>query len=341
MITTATTLHDIKQDKILKEVWPYLIYNTTGDGAGNFVDDSLTLNDIQKKNPTWLADDMAYGLNTIIEMTEQLDGSGMSFLNSVYSDKEIADDSERACVKLMFFPSVKEKKINKTAILAAGGGYGAVCSMCEAFPVAARLRELGIDVFCLNYRVASNPPLFPKPFEDMAAAVRYLVKNKDYFGISMENYGVGGFSAGGHLASCWGTSELGYRKYNLPKPDLLLLAYPLINVWKTLSQLPKSIRDLMLTGYFGDDATESMCRKYNVDEHVDGEYPTAYIVQAENDTTVPVCNTKDMAKILKELNIKCQYELVQDGGHGFGLGTNTSAEGWVDRACEFWLSLDE
>lgn len=219
----------------------------------------------------------------------------------------------------MFFPAKERKEDAKTAILAAGGGYGGVCSMGEAFPVAAKMRELGIDVFCLNYRVAGKGTLFPKPMEDLAAAYAFLKKSEKELGICMKDYAVGGFSAGGHLAACWGTKELGYRKYGYEKPKALLLDYPLINIWRTMKAFPIPIKTMMLVRLFGMKFSEKKCKPYDVDLAVDEGYPATYMIQAENDTVVPIWNSREFAEKLESLGVPHEYELVAAGGHGYGL----------------------
>ena len=87
--------------------------------------------------------------------------------------------------------------------------------------------------------------------EDMAAAYAFLKENEKKFGICMKDYAVGGFSAGGHLAASWGTKELGYLKYGYAKPKALLLDYPLINIWRTMKDLPAPLKTMMLVGLFG------------------------------------------------------------------------------------------
>lgn len=67
MITVDTTVKEIKNDRVLKKIAHYLIYNTAEDGTEHLSDESRTLCDIQDKTPTWSAKDMAYGLNCIIE----------------------------------------------------------------------------------------------------------------------------------------------------------------------------------------------------------------------------------------------------------------------------------
>ena len=332
MITETTCIKELKTYPVIKEIWPYLIYNNAGDGAGNLKDENWTLSDINQKNPTWSAKDMAYGLNTILDIANEQ----KPFLYSVYDEKEVAEDPKKACVKLMFFPTKERKEEAKTAILAAGGGYGAVCSMCESFPVAAKMREMGINVFCLNYRVAGKGALLPKPMEDLAAAYAFLKKNEKELGICMKDYAVGGFSAGGHLTASWGTIELGYRKYGYEKPKALLLDYPLINIWRTMKDLSGPLKTMMLVGLFGVRFSEKKCKPYDVDLAVDKEYPATYMIQAEDDTTVPIWNCREFAEKLESLGVPCEYELVAGGGHGYGLGTDTPAEGWVERAVDFW-----
>lgn len=41
---------------------------------------------------------------------------------------------------------------------------------------------------------------------------------------------------------------------------------------------------------------------------------------------------------LNDLGIDTQFEVYPNLGHGFGLGTNTSAEGWINNAISFWES---
>lgn len=336
MITEKTTIAELQEQWLPRELFRYLVFNHAGDGAGNFAPKDKTLLDIQAKNPTWAAQDMAYGLNTLCENSKSYEH--LQF--SVYSEQEIAQSSDKADVKLIWFPAKKSgSKAARCVLLAAGGAYGAVCSLAEAYPVAAKLSDQGIEAFCLNYRVADGKPLFPRPMEDMGAAVAYLHSHAQALGIDMTHYAVGGFSAGGHLAACWGTESLGYRKYGLPKPELLILAYPLVNVWRTVTQMPTVVRDLMLQGYFGNRPCAEICHIYNVDENIDDKYPATFLIQAQDDTTVPTWNSRELAQHLQKLEVRVHAEYPATGGHGFGLGSTCAADGWVDQAISFWEQL--
>ena len=330
MFHTQSTIKEIRE-YFGENVFPYLLFDRSGNGAGNFKREGSTLLDIQRKNPTWNAADMVYGLNRLKTVCD----SGKTILYSIYDEEEIRKDREKEMVKLIHFPVEGGSRF---MLLAAGGGYGAVCSMVEAFPVAARLNEMGIQVFCLNYRVGIKP-LLPKPMEDLARAYRYISDHADKFGVNPKDYGVGGFSAGGHLAASWGTENLGFSRYGFPKPQILLLAYPLICVWETISLLSLPLRLLMLRSYLGKHYSKENCAPYDIDKNVGKDYPPVYMIQAEDDATVPLWNSKKMAEVLQKEGIPFQYEYPSSGGHGFGLGDNTQGAGWVERAVAFWEEL--
>ena len=244
MITPETTIKEIRsilQDNLFSQ----LIYDLSERGAGRFSDESRTLKDIQAADPAWNADDMVFGLNTLCR-----NAARGRVLYDVYRSDETAACPGKANVKLVHFPAetacnYEKDCVRRTLILASGGAYGAVCNLPEAFPAAAEAAALGIDCLCLTYRVGAVAQIFPKPMEDLADESRFLFSKEQNLDVSMKHYAVGGFSAG---TSCClrGIKELGYRKFNLPAPEAVLLAYPLLNVWKALEQLRNRIASLCL-----------------------------------------------------------------------------------------------
>jgi acetyl esterase/lipase len=42
---------------------------------------------------------------------------------------------------------------------------------------------------------------------------------------------------------------------------------------------------------------------------------------------------------LRHAGTVVEYHKYKNLGHGFGLGTGTSAEGWIDDAIRFWANL--
>lgn len=331
MITKKMTFGQMREMQALKDLVPYFVFSKGAVENENATSD-MCLEDVHAKQPTWSADDMLLGLQRVEALAE----SKEEFVYSVYGEEEIKADPEKEHVKLFHFPAQSKAFV----ILASGGAYGSVCSLSESFPVAAKLNELGVTVFCLNYRVGP-PNLMPKPMDDLAAAYRFIAEHADMLEVDPARYAVGGFSAGGHLAASWGTKELGYHKYGCPAPEILLLDYPMISMWKAVGRMPEPIRNMMFTGYFGEHYTEETCKPYNIDDNIDKDYPPVYLIQAENDSVVSIENSQKMAELLEQYQIPFRYEHPKTGGHGYGLGSDADAAGWVERALEFWKELNK
>lgn len=279
----------------------------------------LTLRKLQEQTPTWYCEDILYGL-------ERLEIIALRERQYVYP-------VNTGC-HLIYLPADK-KKYDFYAILMAGGGYGAVCTMVEALPVAAKLNELGIDCFCLNYHTATiesfENGLMPQPLEDVAEALRFIQAHELQFGVQADCYIACGFSAGGHLAAMWGTHHKGARHYGIPNPQFLLLNYPLISLMNINAEMGTVIRKGLLGKHFKDvDMIE-----YSVNYHVDNLYPRVYMCLAEDDMTVPMQDARDMEEALTEAKVPYHIERAPYGGHGYGLGSATHAKGWVERAIDF------
>lgn len=329
-ITPETKLSEINSAPVFSQAKGHFIGGSPAVFEGEAGE--MTLRQLNQKNPTWYYQDIIYGLQRL----QQVSQSCEQYIYPVYTDAEIVRAPELAPVQLFYLPTEKKKKL-PFVILLAGGAYGAVCTMVEALPVAAKLNELGADCFCLNYRTARQDTfeqgLMPKPLDDLAAAWRFIERHHKEYGIEPEDYIVGGFSAGGHTAAMWGTPHLGSRRYGIPVPQLLLLDYPLITM-DCMKDNP--VKDYMLTGMFGAERTRETERNYEVHLHVDVSYPNIYLVQSMDDDTVPLENSERMEKALKKSGVRYQIEILESGGHGFGLGSATPGKGWVERALEFY-----
>ncbi len=213
-------------------------------------------------------------------------------------------------------------------LVLAGGAYGDVCSIIEAFPVAVKLNEMGYNAYAGQYRVGKEA-LFPNPADDVAEMISIIMNEGPGMGVRTEDYAVCGFSAGGHLAALWGTESLGWTKYGLPKPGAVWLGYPVI----TMGEFTHTgTRDHIA----GKNASKERLDMLSAEKLVTPDYPKTYIWQCVRDSEVPFRNSELMAAALEECG--CEYELlpVDYDRHGIGLGTGTPAEGWIDRAVQFW-----
>ena len=135
--------------------------------------------------------------------------------------------------------------------------------------------------------------------EDVAAGVKFIVDNAEELNVEVDNYIIGGFSAGGMTANMWSKKDNGYGKYNLPKPGMSMMIY----------------------GYD--------------ENYLDEDFPKAFIRQCNNDQYFSHDAYYSYLDKLKTLNISYEAKMV-NCIHGFGLGTGTDAEGWIDEALAFY-----
>lgn len=66
------------------------------------------------------------------------------------------------------------------------------------------------------------------------------------------------------------------------------------------------------------------------------DFSPAFITVAANDGIANVNTVERRVENLKNAGVDVEYRRYQSAGHGFGLGTGTDAEGWVDLAVQFW-----
>ena len=71
-----------------------------------------------------------------------------------------------------------------------------------------------------------------------------------------------------------------------------------------------------------------------------GEYspsdPPTYACVGDQDGIASWRVMKARLDALSALGIDTEFHVYEGLGHGFGLGTGTSAEGWIDDAIAFW-----
>lgn len=322
--TVETTLNDLLN-----------VFDGTAliSGSGYGTEEKLcsSLNMLHEENPTWGIGDMLFGLERLYEIKNKT----ADYVFPVYSEPERRSAKDKADVTLFALPA-QHKTRKEFALLLAGGAYGAVCTLNESLPVASRLNKLGFDAFCLNYRTATPDSfitgLMPKPLDDVAFALRLIC---NLFPGIYNGYILGGFSAGGHLASIWGTKHLGARCYSISQPKMLMLAYPMLSILT----VQDPIRESFIKGLFGENGTMKDAKRYSAAYNLDEEYPPTYIVRAEDDPTVPVQDTQFLIRALENAGIGYRYENAPSGGHGFGLGSETPLSGWVERAIDFFGTI--
>ena len=136
--------------------------------------------------------------------------------------------------------------------------------------------------------------------EDLARAVSFIHQHKEELGVNAEDYSLWGGSAGARMAALVGAGgPAAYGGDNLPRPAAVITQY---------------------TGYSSVSAND----------------PPTYANVGTNDGIANVQTMQNRIDRLRVQGTDAEIEVFAGLSHGFGLGTGTIAEGWIDRAVSFW-----
>lgn len=204
-----------------------------------------------------------------------------------------------------------------------------VCSAGEGKPFAKYLNSKGISAVVVFYRV-KNKALYPNPQDDLAKAVAYVVSKAQEWNLDMEHYSVWGSSAGGHLVGSFGTKNMGYGKYQLPKPNALVLTYPVVTMTELTHEQTRS-------NLLGTKPTREQIAFASIEQNITEEYPDTFVWCGDADNTVDHRNSQMLASALEEKGVRHKLIEYPNVDHGVGLGAGLACEGWIEEAVKFWL----
>lgn len=315
---------DLCQMPILKTISPYLFTHMSEDMWSR----KLSAFGLEK-----------CGIPAALNAVCQAERAGTFQIFDVYSRAVTDRDPEKAQVKLLYMAG---KAGMPFALVCPGGGYNRQWTLVEGFPIAARLSQMGYHAFILLYR-AGKTGLLPEPLEDTAQALTLIESLAESCHFATAGYGMFGFSAGGNLAALWGTRAEGYDRYAAPRPAALMLAYPSATHEVLFDAMQASADEGFRTGtsqYLarasGSGFTRESLARFSPAEQLDPAYPPVYLVHCQDDPTVPVQSSRVFDEALTGMGIVHRCRFPAHGGHGFGLGIGTDAQGWLEQAVQFW-----
>jgi acetyl esterase/lipase len=183
------------------------------------------------------------------------------------------------------------------AVIAPGGGFSYVGSVHEGFPYAVAINKQGYNAFVLRYRAGAGGAVATR---DLAAAISFVFRNAKALGVGTQGYSLWGSSAGARMAAAIGSHGVArFAGDDLPKPSTVVMAY---------------------TGH----------SEYSANE------PATFVVVGEQDGIAPPSVMERRVAALRNAGTEVEFHRYSGLGHGFGAGTGTSAEGWIDQAIRFW-----
>ena len=136
--------------------------------------------------------------------------------------------------------------------------------------------------------------------EDLARAIAFIFEHAEELQVDTTDYSLWGGSAGARMAAwlgSYGTESFGEDAY--PRPAALFVNY---------------------TGL----------------SEVYGNEPPTYSAVGTSDGIASWRTMEQRINAIQANGTKAEIEIFNGLSHGFGLGTGTVAEGWIERAVEFW-----
>lgn len=241
----------------------------------------------------------------------------------------------------VFLPEEKDTtKTHPALIICPGGSYRYLGTKKEGYEVAKWFQGRGVAAFVLHYRIGFFGNHHPAMIQDLQRAIQLVREEAARFRIDTARVGVMGFSAGGHLAGTAAVysgrnflAPLGIRPQVSLRPSFVAMIYPVVTMREPY--VHKKSRRNLLTAHHADSLLQMM----SLEENIRPDLPPVFLMAAEDDRTVPVENSRMLARQLKEKNVPHEVHIFSRGNHGFGLypPTGSDAVGWID-SCWRWMN---
>ncbi len=213
-----------------------------------------------------------------------------------------------------------DDKKRPVVLIAPGGGYK-YTSERESEPVAKFYNKHGFHAVIVNYRETVND-LYPKTSEYLAEAMKIIKNDKRCECI------IGlGFSAGGH---CMLDLTLHHDNYGI-KPDLLMLAYPVVTSDERYSH-SESFKNLLGDGY----NNKELMNYVSLETQVKEDAPDLFLFGTFTDESVNVMNSLLLLEAYKKANCNAEYHSFPMGGHGLSLGTEETADNKPEKIVPYY-----
>ena len=127
----------------------------------------------------------------------------------------------------------------------------------------------------------------------------------------------------------FGTGNMGYPKYGLPKPGALVLIYPVVSMGPLTHTETRG-------NLLGPEPKHEDIEFASVEKQITNSYPPTFLWSGDSDTIVSPENSRMLFGELQKNAVPCLYREYPGIDHGAGLGTGTVCESWFTDAVDFW-----
>jgi acetyl esterase/lipase len=264
--------------------------------------------------------------------------------SKVAPDEEISEQRDGITIvskiskpTLTIFLPAKEKANGTAVVICPGGGYWINAISHEGTDVAKRFNEMGVAAFVVKYRIPNDATMLNReigPLQDAQQAIKTVRQRAKEWNVNVNQIGIMGFSAGGHLASTAGTH---FDTAVIPdaenislRPDFMILIYPVISFNDQITHMGS--RDQLI----GKMPSAEKIAYYSNELQVTAKTPPTFLVHASDDDVVNANNSVAFYQSLLKYKVPAELHIYQKGGHGFGMNNKTTNDQWMDR-CKNWM----
>lgn len=273
---------------------------------------------------------VGFGKSQAQEVSQGEDGSQWN-MNVPYIENQHRQH-ERHRLNLVIPPRKDGKKL-PLVIWIHGGAFWTGSK--DDKHLARALFDKGFAVCSINYRLSNSAP-FPAQLQDCKAAIRWLRKHADQYGIDPDRIGVWGASAGGYLSAMLAVTG-GVKQFewgeNLDQGSRVQCAVDWFGPTNFLL-MDQQARDIPGADRNHDDADspESLLIGGPIQEHQDKVKradPCQYaskddspilIVHGKKDRLVPFGQSELLVKALRDVRAPVEFTPLDNAGHGEGFG---------------------
>ncbi len=226
----------------------------------------------------------------------------------------------------------------KAVLVCGGGGYFRIQLWKESTPIAKLLQLGGYTVFELIYRLPNDGWDAAVPFMDAQRAMKIIRSRAKEFSIRADRIGIMGFSAGGHLAGYTalrpdaalyeGADAIEIQS---ARPDFSVLLFPVVSLHKPYDTT-RTRREII-----GKDPSVAAQEKWSLDTHATKDAPPTIIISAADDSITPPGHGIALFQALNGKGAAAELHIFEEGGHGWGLGTDNQILSHWPKIFENWI----
>ena len=217
-------------------------------------------------------------------------------------------DNKDKAELIVYLPDEK-KATGRAVVCCPGGGYSHLAMDHEGHQWATFFNNQGIALIVLKYRMPHGNRLVP--ISDAEEAIKTVRRHAAEWHIDLNDIGIMGFSAGGHLASTIATHSKGEAA-----PNFQILFYPVITM--DLGFTHKGSHD----NFLGEGHSKKELRKleadFSNDLQVNRTTPRAFLALSDDDKAVPAANGLNYYEQLYKHDVPASIHVYPTGGHGWG-----------------------